>query len=178
MKKVVYGLVDPRSGSIRYIGSSRRVGVRFDEHLRGRTASTAPWVQELAEAGLAPELRVVVPETEDWQAEEIRLILETTGLLNKRAASASPRPPRSEENERIDAAVGGALREARQAIGMSQQEAAQATGVTQAAISFYERGKRRLTFETADRLITAYGGKVSDLEGPIDKAKRAIRGED
>lgn len=60
----VYGLVDPRSGTVRYVGQARDPAARLEGHLESPSRRVGEWVAELAAEGLVPEVRVldVVPE--------------------------------------------------------------------------------------------------------------------
>jgi len=52
----IYALIDPRDGSIRYIGITDNPAQRIKEHLRGRGGNPLKreWVYELRRLGLAP----------------------------------------------------------------------------------------------------------------------------
>lgn len=64
----VYGLIDPRTNEIRYIGESKDIETRYANHLSGYRRS-APitsvgrflvrWLRELNSGGLRPELKVL-----------------------------------------------------------------------------------------------------------------------
>lgn len=62
----VYGLRDPRSGRVMYIGASTNVEARYRSHLcssSGGGFEKLKWVRELERAGLAPDL-VLFEQTE------------------------------------------------------------------------------------------------------------------
>lgn len=56
----VYGLKDPFTGEIRYVGQSHQVECRYKDHLRarGRTAKDK-WIKDLRLLGAKPELVVL-----------------------------------------------------------------------------------------------------------------------
>lgn len=57
----IYGLIDPRSGEIRYIGQSYRPFVRLQQHIRQtlQTSRKAKWVTSVLKAGARPELKIL-----------------------------------------------------------------------------------------------------------------------
>ena len=62
----IYALVDPRSGTIRYVGKANDVQERLGRHLRDRRKYPVyNWIRSLRRQGLLPEL-VLLEETTDW----------------------------------------------------------------------------------------------------------------
>jgi len=58
----IYGLVDPRSGSLRYVGQSRDPERRLQGHLSGAGAGAKrkrEWIQELRDEGSRPTLVIL-----------------------------------------------------------------------------------------------------------------------
>lgn len=53
---VVYGLVDPRDGEVKYIGITNNLFARFKEHLGmyGGNARKQAWLQDVLDANLLP----------------------------------------------------------------------------------------------------------------------------
>lgn len=99
-KAAIYGLIDPRSGMIRYIGKANNPAKRFASHVRDSIRRNTPvyaWFRKLAGLGMQPEM-LVLSECEDWQAEERRLIssARTRGydLLNVAEGGDEPHCPR------------------------------------------------------------------------------------
>jgi hypothetical protein len=75
----IYALVDPRDGCIRYIGKANSASDRFKGHLSAASKRKTPvyrWVRELFAAGMLPELKILLDSSQDWQADERRLISE------------------------------------------------------------------------------------------------------
>lgn len=64
-ESVIYGLVDPRDGVVRYVGKATQPSARLRQHLRARQHKTpsGDWVDSLICAGLLPAM--VVLETVD-----------------------------------------------------------------------------------------------------------------
>lgn len=60
-------------------------------------------------------------------------------------------------------ALGQALREERQARGLTQQELADRSGLTKSYVSDVERGERNVTFENLLRLVRGTGVRLSSL---------------
>jgi hypothetical protein len=98
----IYGLFDPRDGSLRYIGKANCAAKRFRSHLRDSRRRKTPlyaWVRKLAGGGLLPVLRVVLTcDRSEWQMWERRLIAAAreTGdsLLNVAAGGDEPYCPK------------------------------------------------------------------------------------
>lgn len=70
----IYGLYDPRDGSLRYIGKANDPIVRMKGHIRDAQRRKTPvysWISKLISDGLCPEMRVIcVCPSGDWQARE------------------------------------------------------------------------------------------------------------
>ncbi len=61
---IIYGLVDPSSGEIRYVGQTmRRIEERVSQHLAaakaGKLAYSARWIRKLLARGLEPEVLIL-----------------------------------------------------------------------------------------------------------------------
>lgn len=73
----IYALIDPRDGSIRYVGKSSCAQRRFKQHL-GETRRDYPvyrWIAKLRSMGMKPVLRIErVCEQGEWQEVERALI--------------------------------------------------------------------------------------------------------
>lgn len=52
------------------------------------------------------------------------------------------------------------LRESRKQKGFSQSELAKKSGFTKRAIQYWEKGKKGISLENADRLLTALGVEI------------------
>jgi hypothetical protein len=78
----IYGLVDPRSDKVRYVGRSIDVSTRFAKHVQApQTPPMKAWIAALAEDGLKPVLRVL-----DVCADEESDIVETRWIRDLRAS--------------------------------------------------------------------------------------------
>ena len=70
----IYGLVDPRTKEIRYIGKSMRVKARFRDHLKDPAKThKANWIKSLKKLNLIPTLVILeeIADNEDWISREI-----------------------------------------------------------------------------------------------------------
>ncbi len=106
----VYGIFDPVSGELRYVGKARCAQSRFKAHLRERRRKTPLylWMQKTLQARHVPIMRVLaVVEQSAWQFEERRIIFEarlgTRRLLN--VAAGGDRPDCPAQTRRINAAT-------------------------------------------------------------------------
>ena len=66
----IYGLLDPRTGYVRYVGRSKNIKNRYYTHLRGAGhLPVACWVRSLKAVGLKPKLAIIeetqAPETKE-----------------------------------------------------------------------------------------------------------------
>jgi hypothetical protein len=69
----IYGLHDPRTGELRYIGKSIRPIERLGNHINERTNThRGHWIAELTRLSLRPVLVIIdsVPANSDWQSIE------------------------------------------------------------------------------------------------------------
>lgn len=69
----IYGLWDPTTGELRYVGKSDRPRERLSDQLKEKAGThRCHWVQSLVAQGLAPDQRIIdaVPFGDDWQAVE------------------------------------------------------------------------------------------------------------
>lgn len=73
---LIYGLIDPRDGSIRYVGKTTLpLAKRLNRHLavsKTRRSHSAAWLRSLIRDGLRPEVEVLetVPADGDWTEAE------------------------------------------------------------------------------------------------------------
>ena len=101
----IYGLYDPESGALRYVGKAKKSALRFKNHLREAIREDRPvhrWIRKLMDAGKLPRLEVLESvEDQDWQEAEIRLIAlhrTTSQLLN--IADGGDKPHQTTEQRR------------------------------------------------------------------------------
>lgn len=105
MTAEIYGLFDPDTGALRYVGKAKSASARFKRHLNESTHETRPvhvWIAGLVKLGKLPRLGVLetVPLSE-WVDAEIRLIAlhrQTSNLLN--VADGGDRPSQTTEQRR------------------------------------------------------------------------------
>lgn len=98
----IYGLYDPRSGALRYIGKAKDSRQRLKGHIRDSRKRHTPvycWMRGLREAGHDPEMRVLALVQEDqWQQYERQMIADARNrnerLLNIADGGDQPHCPR------------------------------------------------------------------------------------
>lgn len=87
-KIIIYGLVDPRTHLVRYVGKTNNLAKRMREHLcdapRFSHYPVKKWINKLAKAGLQPTpiILAVVPSEQSWQEQERLWISRFQDLLN------------------------------------------------------------------------------------------------
>lgn len=72
-KVYIYGLKDPRTGEIRYVGKSVHPRERYKQHVKGGESNLhkGRWIADLRRAGLKPEMIILEETTEaEWEARE------------------------------------------------------------------------------------------------------------
>ena len=69
MKIYIYKLIDPMSGSARYVGKTNNPANRVKQHRSHHCYSTKKWVDELRELGLSPKMEIL-EETDDGKWHE------------------------------------------------------------------------------------------------------------
>lgn len=81
----VYGLVDPRTDQIFYVGKTVQQSGRYYAHSKDSSSAAYPRMRELAEAGFEAEMRILGTfPTEDRALDyEYELINSMRGLLNR-----------------------------------------------------------------------------------------------
>lgn len=102
----IYGLIDPRTAEIRYVGRSRNPQLRLSGHLHSSRnpaygSAVCSWIRELFQEGLEPQMVLIENAGSEWQEAETRWItvLRDQGydLTNKREGgmnSGTTKPPR------------------------------------------------------------------------------------
>lgn len=78
-QRIVYALVCPLSGKVRYIGNSNNAKTRYKQHCKdiGDATYKKMWIRKLAEAGRVPIFRilVIVEPGSDGREDEQRMAL-------------------------------------------------------------------------------------------------------
>lgn len=112
MTVYIYGLKDPETKEIRYVGKANNAKARYHQHVKGHDLTNnhkRGWINNLAERGLLPEL-VILEETDErhWEEREKHLIkfgLDNDWPLTNISAGGScypsPLPKRYRWNELI-----------------------------------------------------------------------------
>lgn len=97
----IYGLHDPRDGTIRYIGKAKDSAKRLSGHIRDARRRDTPvyrWIRKLAAMGLKPSMRVIAcVQNDHWQDYERLIIvdakLDGIPLLNVADGGDEPHCP-------------------------------------------------------------------------------------
>jgi len=80
--------------------------------------------------------------------------------------------------DKLDQALGLAIRLRRHAKGLSQSTLGEAIGVSFQQIQKYERGANRVSFSTMVRICQALGCNVADLAAEVEQLDIAASGQD
>lgn len=111
MPTYIYGLVDPRTSLIAYIGKSNDVYARWEQHISDtKNAAKAAWVRQLMASGIAPIVVILetVDDSGDWDTAERWWIAQgiRTGwpLLNQTHVSPMSRPYHVKDSTPTEAA--------------------------------------------------------------------------
>jgi DNA-binding XRE family transcriptional regulator len=166
----IYGLIDPRTRTLRYVGASIDPAKRLKEHLgfARRLPSVlpskrlGPWLAELIALDIEPEMVILETTDEaDAQAAEDRWIAayEAKGDLCNRAGATThrrmgverperPSPESCYRAPRKPASTRSTPKETiiefRERRGWSQAQLALMLGVHYSTVSLWESGKRRI----------------------------------
>ena len=145
----VYGLVDPRDGATRYIGSSFNPSARLSVHLSAPASNIRDWLDALRAVDLIPAVQILASfhDRDAARAHEGFLIaaLQKHGdaILNRRSVGRHARVANSHKalgnttpgRDQLEAWM--LLR------GMSQMVLAELIGVNQSSISLWLQGRAR-----------------------------------
>ena len=104
---LIYGLVDPRDSSLRYIGKThKRRELRLAEHIEdaglGKSRPLHLWIRELIALNLKPKIFVLrrVPPSESWEVAEREEIIRWRAFSsNQLPLVHPPQTPKSNEVE-------------------------------------------------------------------------------
>jgi hypothetical protein len=105
----IYGLIDPRTHRIRYVGKTVHLEQRWRDHVRearyeiSHRTLKGRWMRELSMAGLHPDLIVIEECGDDWPLRERHWIKRISGLLNETCGGETGCKP--EAAEKISAAL-------------------------------------------------------------------------
>jgi hypothetical protein len=92
----IYGLHDPRTGALRYVGKSVDPQSRYAGHMTQPHSSVRGWIQSLTAAGLRPEMRILERCTSDGISEEMQWIQKSLAdgceLLNSNSEHPGRKP--------------------------------------------------------------------------------------
>lgn len=112
----IYGLYDPDTGQLRYVGKAKNAALRLRKHIEERHLSrpVCRWIKSLIDKGKAPKAQVLelVKESE-WEAAERRLIAEhrkTSRLLNLADGGAQPSQTKEQRQNAARAAYKASIK--------------------------------------------------------------------
>lgn len=165
----VYGLAEPDTGRIRYVGRSIDPWRRIDEHVSA--AATDPihgWVAELRDRGLSPLLVILAPigpsDSPDALEQQFIWSLRTAELLNivhlPIHASAAPEHPTRPAPDTLP----GRLAFARRMGGITANRLSELAGLGRSHVALIERGaKARIRAGTVVSLTRVLGVSIDWL---------------
>lgn len=167
---VIYGLCEPSTMEVRYVGKGADPRARLVAHRSDRgVPRVRDWLRSLGTDPVILPLRVVAPG-EDVDAAERAMIEKHRGprLLNRCLPRArrgvlsdeAKRPRSPLYGVRQTAAGAAMLREFRVDRGISQKSAAKALHVTPTALSHWENGHARPRADHSGNVAVWTGGKV------------------
>ena len=84
-KNYIYGLIDPRSNKIRYVGKTNNPDQRLFDHVRHskhKTTYKDKWIRSLLEIGLKPTITILEECGDNWAEREIHHISLYENLTN------------------------------------------------------------------------------------------------
>jgi group I intron endonuclease len=84
-KNYIYGLIDPRSNKIRYVGKTNNPDQRLFDHIRHskhKTTYKDKWIRSLVEIGLKPIITILEECGDNWVEREIHHISLYENLTN------------------------------------------------------------------------------------------------
>ena len=147
----IYGLIDPRTHRIRYIGRSCTPYARYRAHLTdGGGSDKGMWMTDLRQEGYLPVL-VLLEEVEDNDA-KARESVWIKRLQGVGSADTNGSPTQhakridyyrqQREREKLNSVGGDIVKAMRQKAGLTQQNVADICGVNNTAISHWENGRR------------------------------------
>jgi hypothetical protein len=112
----IYGLVDPRTGEVRYIGKSDNPRYRLTHHCRNRLYTVkGKWIKELIELGTKPDLCIFeCVDFDKWEEREkwwIRFYLDNgVDLLNSNLGGSGGSYPDTETRKLVAERVSKTMR--------------------------------------------------------------------
>lgn len=167
----IYGLCEPDTGEIRYVGQSEDPRRRFKNHISQFAAEAVlAWVDELAELEREPML-VILAEAEDKvhaSALELHFIakLRRPRLLNRLVCAIHPGAPVPRRPRRLLMKSQGAalLAEAMAERFLSQNAVSKQIGLPAGLLSRLLSGKRAPSLATAGKIAAAFGIPVTAWE--------------
>ena len=123
----IYGLYDPDTDELRYVGKAKDSKKRLKTHVfeRGYRRPVNNWVKALVEAGKAPVMKILETVADDqWEEAERRLIAEyrkSCRLLN--LADGGARPTQTTEQRKQAARAANKARKAKHPLEIAVEDA-------------------------------------------------------
>ena len=183
-KKAIYGLLDPRTGDIKYVGASSDPARRYMQHLKGNSPATIEWINNLASEGIRPDFRILHDYTDNWQELEYKAINSNDeSLLNVFKNNSPIKEVTPKEKTDVSEALATTLRSLREKQGFSQGQVSRSIEVSQPTIARWENGSRTPTVSNLYAVSTAYNTtpykileETDNLSIAIEKGKGILNG--
>lgn len=174
MTVFIYGLYDPRTNELRYIGKAIDLKIRFDLHISetrcGRESHKNRWLAQLIAAGLLPIMRTLEvienSNDQDWQERErwwIKAARETGDRLTNLDDGGRSGTKKCEETKnKISMSNLGKKMSPEAVAKMKATKAARLTPEVRERIAAGQRGKKQSPELVAKRCAALKGRMVSE----------------
>ena len=91
---VIYTLVDPRDGCVRYVGWTTNPKTRFRDHLKPSRAGCGQqrrdrWIRSVLADGYRPTMEIIERGTGEWADREIHWIAHYRGIVGKKLTNTT-----------------------------------------------------------------------------------------
>lgn len=180
----IYGLTDPRTGDVRYIGKSDDPSHRLRSHLADKSrCHRVHWLNSLRELGIRPGIVILEVIADDWQEAERRWIAQYRAdgfdLVNDTDGGDGLNNPGDETRQKMRIAHTGRKPSdaCRRAVSLALKGKTK-SAETRQKMSASQKGnpKRPLSISTRQKLSTANMGRKATNEHR-EKISVALKGK-